>query len=135
MKKFIAAVLAIVIGICIINAETDFFLHFGRYIPSAYENFPKAVDTIENLSMMLSDVTDLIPSPAEFIAMIKNEELPIDPSDIAVNAYIADSPMLSFYPDENVGMLITEGDTLNIFGITHSQNKKHMIANISDMSG
>lgn len=135
MKKFIAAVLAIAIGICVINAETDFFLHFGKYIPSAEENFPKAVDTIENFSMMLSDVTDLIPSPAEFIAMIKNEELPIDPSDIASNAYIADSPMLSFYPDENVGMLITDGNTLNIFGITPSQNKKHLIANISDMSG
>lgn len=135
MKKFIAAVLAIAIGICIINAETDFFLHLGKYIPSAEENFPKAVDTIENLSMALSDVTDLIPSPAEFIAMIKNEELPIDPSDIASNAYIADSPMLSFYPDENVGMLITDGNTLNIFGITPSQSKKHLIANISDMSG
>lgn len=135
MKKFIAFILALTIGICIINAETDFFLHFGDYVPQAEEKFPKAVETVSSLSMKLSDITDLIPSPAEIIAMIKNEELPIDPSDIAVNAYISGSPMLSFYPDENIGLLITDGDKLNVFGITSSINKKNLIVHITDSSG
>lgn len=135
MKKFIAFILILAIGICIVNAETDFFLHFGNYVPQAEENFPEAVDKMSELSMKLSDITDLIPSPSEIIAMIKNEELPIDPSDIAVNAYISDSPMLSFYPDENVCIMITEDGYLNIFGITYSQNKKNLIVHISDLSG
>lgn len=135
MKKFIAFMLALVICVCVINAETDFFLHFGDYVPQAEERFPQAVDTISDLSMRLSDITDLIPSPAELVAMIKNEELPIDPSDIAVNAYISGSPMLSFYPEENIGILITEGDTLHVFGITSSADKKNLIVNISDTDG
>lgn len=135
MKKFVAFILVLAISICVINAETDFFLHFGDYVPQAEEKYPEAVETISKLSMKLSDITDLIPSPAQLIAMIKNEELPIDPSDIAVNAYISGSPMLSFYPDENIGMLITEGDCLNVFGITSSINKKNLIVHISDMSG
>ena len=36
----------------------------------------------------LSRVTDYIPTPSELMAMIKQEDLPIDPSDVAVNAYI-----------------------------------------------
>ncbi len=135
MKKFIAITLAFVIGICIINAQTDFFLHFGDYVPRAEEKFPEAVETVSELSMKLSDITDLIPSPAEIVAMIKREELPIDPSDIAVNAYISGSPMLSFYPDENIGMLITDGNVLNVFGITSSLNKKNLIVHITDTSG
>lgn len=135
MKKFVAFLLAFILSVCIINAETDFFLHFGNYVPQAEEKFPEAVETVSKLSMALSDITDLIPSPAEFIAMIKNEELPIDPSDIATNAYISGSPMLSFYPDENIGILITDETTLNVFGITSSINKKHLIVHISDESG
>ncbi len=135
MKKFIAITLAFIIGICIINAQTDLFLHFGDYVPQAEEKFPEAVETVSELSMKLSDLTDLIPSPAELVAMIKHEELPIDPSDIAVNAYISGSPMLSFYPDENIGMLITDGTVLNVFGITSSLNKKNLIVQITDPSG
>lgn len=135
MKKFIAITLAFIIGICIINAQTDFFLHFGDYVPQAEGKFPEAVEKISELSMKLSDLTDLIPSPTEIVAMMKHEELPIDPSDIAVNAYISGSPMLSFYPDENIGILITDGTELNVFGITSSLNKKHLIVHITDQSG
>ncbi|MCC8169207.1 MAG: transglutaminase-like domain-containing protein [Oscillospiraceae bacterium] len=135
MKKFIAFILILTIGICVVNSETDFFLHFGDYVPQAAENFPEAVDTISELSMKLSDITDMLPSPAEIVAMIKNEEMPIDPSDIAVNAYISDSPMLSFYPDENISIMVTEDGNLAVFGITPSVNKKNLIVQISDVSG
>jgi hypothetical protein len=135
MKKFIAFILVLAIGICVVNAETDFFLHFGTYLPQVEEKYPETVDKISELSMKLSDLTDLIPSPSEIVAMIKHEEMPIDPSDIAVNAYISDSPMLSFYPDENISIMINEDGDLNIFGITSSQNKKNLIVHISDSSG
>lgn len=135
MKKFIAFILILAISICVINAETDFFLHFGDYVPLAEEKYPQAVDKISDLSMKLSDITDLIPSPAEIIALIKNEEMPIDPSDIATNAYITDSPMLSFYPDENISVMLTPDGAVNIFGITYSANKRNLIVRISDLAG
>ncbi|MGN0148751.1 MAG: transglutaminase domain-containing protein [Clostridia bacterium] len=135
MKKFIAFILILTISICVINAETDFFLHFGDYVPLAEEKCPQAVDKISDLSMKLSDITDLIPSPAEIIALIKNEEMPIDPSDIATNAYITDSPMLSFYPDENISVMLTPDGAVNIFGITYSANKRNLIVRISDLAG
>lgn len=135
MKKFIAFILILAISICVINAETDFFLHFGDYVPLAEEKYPQAVDKISDLSMNLSDITDLIPSPAEIIALIKNEEMPIDPSDIATNAYITDSPMLSFYPDENISVMLTPDGAVNIFGITYSANKRNLIVRISDLAG
>lgn len=135
MKKFIAFILIFTIGICVVNAETDFFLHFDSYTPQFSEKFPDAAESISKLSMKLSDITDLIPSPSEIAAFIKNEELPIDPSDIAVNAYISESPMLSFYPEENIGLLITEGNILNVFGVTPSINKRNLIVHISNSSG
>lgn len=135
MKKFIAFILIFTIGICVVNAETDFFLHFDSYAPQLSEKFPNAAKSVSKLSMQLSDITGLIPSPSEIAAIIKNEELPIDPSDIAVNAYISESPMLSFYPEENIGLLITEGNILNVFGVTPSVNKKNLIVHISDSSG
>lgn len=135
MKKFIAFILIFTIGICVINAETDFFLHFDSYAPQFSEKFPESAENISKLSIKLSDITGLIPSPSEIAAIIKNEELPIDPSDIAVNAYISESPMLSFYPEENIGLLITEGNILNVFGVTPSINKRNLIVHISDSSG
>lgn len=131
IRRFTAFLLALAIGLCIINDQTDFFLHFGDYVPSLREKSPKAVETVSQISMRVSDITDLIPSPSEIIAMIKHEELPIDPSDVAVNAYIEDSPMLSFYPDENISMMFSDERALDVFGITNSSNKRNLIVRIT----
>ncbi|MGN0107770.1 MAG: transglutaminase domain-containing protein [Hominilimicola sp.] len=133
-KKFIAVLLILVIGICIINAQTDFFLNFGSYAPAIEEKFPQVSEAISAGSERLSLLTDYIPSPSEIIAMIKHEEPPIDPSDVATNAYIENSPMLTFYPNENIGMIV-DYDTVNIFGTVASKNKAHLIADFSDENG
>lgn len=135
MKKFIAFIIVLAIGVCIVNSETDFFLHIERYIPQLEENNPEVCDVISELSMDLSDLTDLIPSPAELVAMIKHEEMPIDPSDIAVNAYIEHSPMLSFYTDENISVMVNDEGYFSIFGITKSENKKHLLVRVTDPNG
>ncbi len=134
LKKLIAVLLILAIGICIINSETDLFLNFGSYAPKISELYPEAVDKITDTSKKLSAITDRIPSLAEISAFIKNEEMPIDPSDVATNAYTKDSPMLSFFPDENIAV-ITEFDTVQLFGTVDSQNKAHLIAAFTDENG
>ena len=130
-KRFIAVLLILAIGICIVNAQTDFFLNFGSYAPSIQEKYPQVTERITAASEQLSLLTDYIPSPAEIIAMIKHEELPIDPSDVATNAYIENSPMLTFYPEENIGMIV-DYNTVDIFGIVSSKSKAHLVAEFTD---
>lgn len=134
LKKSVAIILILAIGIYIINSQTDFFLNFGSYVPIIEEKYPNISSSVSSLSEELSRVTDKIPSIQEIIAIIKDEELPIDPSDVATNAYTKDSPMLSFMPDENIG-IIANFDTVQIFGSTDTANKSHLIAAFTDESG
>lgn len=117
-----------------INSQTDFFLNFGSYVPYLKENCPEVTESVSALSERLSRVTDYIPTPSELMAMIKQEDLPIDPSDVAVNAYIQNSPMLSFYPNENISM-IADYDRIQIFGIVGSRSKSNLIAAFIDENG
>ena len=134
LRNFIIFLLILAIGICIINDQTDFFLNFGSYFPIVEEKYPKVSGLISDGSERLAELTDYIPSPSEIIAMIKHEEPPIDPSDVATNAYIENSPMLTFYPQENIGMVV-DYDTVNIFGVVASKSKSHLIAEFSDENG
>ena len=134
IKRFIAFVLILTIAVCFINAKTDFFLNFNTYVPIAEEKFPGISEQVAYYSERLAMVTDYIPTPSEIIAMIKHEEPPIDPADVATNAYIENSPMLSFYPKENIGIAV-DFNTVQIFGIVSSRSKAHLIADFTDESG
>ena len=132
MKKTFVITLLTVVILLLINVETDWFSNFGDYVPELERKNPAFTEAIENASDYVSELTDLIPSPSEIIAMIKNEELPIDPSDVAANAYIENSPMLSFYPDENISAKVREGEYLRLFGVSDDPNKRHFIVRFSD---
>lgn len=134
LRRIILILLILVIGICIINSETDFFLNFGNYFPAMQEKFPGFTTGISDMSVKISEWTDYIPSPSEIIAMIKHEDPPIDPSDVAVNAYISDSPMLSFYPNENIGIMV-DYDKLKVFGVVKSKNKSNLIVEFAAKDG
>lgn len=134
IKKLFAILLILAIGIAVINTKTDFFLNFGDYAPVIEEKYPEFAETVSFLSERLSRLTDYVPSLSEIVAKIKQEELPIDPSDVAVNAYIQDSPMLSFYPKENISVM-TDYDTVQIFGIVPSRSKSHLIAEFTEENG
>ena len=130
MKKvfiFILALLFIVLCLCAVNYETDFFRNIGEYIPALEEHFPELTERISKLSNDFSGLIHQIPTPGEMRAIIKNEELPIDPSDVATNAYIKNSPMLTFYPEENISIRTTDNGTLEIFGIVSSPDKSNII--------
>ncbi len=118
---FLFLVLLLILTV-IVNSETDVFINIGKYIPSLEENSPALVRTVSQVSERVSEFTDMIPSPAEIIAYIKNEELPIDPSDVAVNAYITDSPMLSFFPDDNICAVMDSDKKLRLFGLITSKD-------------
>lgn len=133
-KKFIAVLLVAAIAVCVINAETDVFLNLSSYAPSFAEKFPQISSAISDASENLSRLTDYIPSLSEIVAMIKDEELPIDPADVATNAYIENSPLLTFYPNENIGMIV-DYDTIQIFGTTASKSKAHLIVEFTDENG
>ncbi len=130
MKKFfgfILALLCIALGICAVNYETDFFRNIGEYIPALEEKHPELTDGISRLSSDLSGLIHQIPTPAELKAIISGGELPIDPSDVAVNAYIKNSPMLAFCPVENISMRVTDSRTLEIFGVVSSGDRAWLV--------
>ena len=131
VKRILIVLIILFVGICIINAKTDFFLNIGTYVPELRTNFPQAASTVTFLSERLSQLTDIIPSFEEISAVIKREDPPIDPSDVAKNAYIANSPMLSFYPIENIS-LIVDNNTVQVFGISNSKDKAHLVVNFID---
>lgn len=126
-KRFILFVLCFVVAIGTINAKTDFFLNIAKYFPSLSQ-YPLATQMSEDFSIALSGITDRIPSLSQITAYLKGEEMPIDPEDVATNAYITDSPMLSFYPGENISFRLSDNSTsVEVFGITNSPNKKHLV--------
>lgn len=114
-----------------VNAQTDFFLSIGKYFPAFEEKAPDITAKISYISECVADATSHIPSPSEIIALIKNEELPIDPSDVAVNAYITDSPMLTFFPKENISIIV-ENNKMRLFGNISSDYRQHLVINICD---
>ncbi len=130
MKKFLGVLLALLcvaLGLCAVNYETDFFSDIGKYIPVLEEKNPKLTERISKLSSDLSGLINQIPSPGEIMASFSGEEVHIDPSDAASNAYIKNSPMLTFYPDENISMRMTQNNTLEIFGLAGSPDKKWLV--------
>ena len=132
MKKLICSLLAAVVLLLVINEYTSFFSDFGSYAPALEKNFPDAVEAVEQASDYASDFTDFLPTPAELIAIIKNEPMPIDPEDVAVNAYIEDSPMLTFYPKENISAKIKDGEYIRLFGVSHDDERQHFVVRFSD---
>ena len=124
--KFILVLAILCLGLTAINNETDFFENIGNYIPALEEKYPEATERISNISRDVAALWYQIPSFSELKAMIKGEELPLDPSDVATNAYVKDSPLLSFCPQDNISININ-GNTLEVFGVVDSYNKSNLI--------
>lgn len=131
MKKLIIGILASVIALVFINAKTDLFSNLGKNAPFLQENFPELTETIEDAADHVKNFTDRIPTFRELVAIIKDEPLPIDPADVAVNAYIKNSPMLTFYPTENVSAKMTADNRLRLFGISPSNERSNFIITFS----
>lgn len=137
MKKFMGFILVLIcifVGLLAVNNETDFFVNIGTYIPALEEKYPDVADKISDISNDIMALTHQIPSISEIKAIILKEEMPIDPTDIAVNAYIKDSPMLSFYPAENIAMTVS-GNELEIFGMVNSYERSNLVVHLTAPDG
>lgn len=132
IKRFIYFIVILFICAIFVNAKTDFFYNISTYIP-VLSKYPLTTKVISDLSKSIADITSMIPTPSEIMATLRNEELPIDPEDVASNAYISDSPMLTFYPHENISVMLDEdNDYINIFGMVANSSKRHLIITFSD---
>ena len=135
MKKLIIGMLLAIVLLLGVNAYTDFFENFGDYAPVIRENYPEISEAVEEASYYVSNFTNMIPTPSQIIALIKNEPLPIDPADVAYNAYIVDSPMLTFYPDENISVKMIDGEYVRLFGVSGKESKSHFVVRFTDKDG
>lgn len=137
MKRFfgvIFIILCLVLGLTAINNETDFFENIGLYIPYIGENYPETAEKLSDISNDISAITHQIPSFSELKAMITGKELPIDPTDVAINAYIKDSPMLNFNPTENISIEVYD-NKIEVFGIVSSYNRSNLVVCINSEDG
>ncbi len=135
IKRTLVVLVIVLAAAVVINDQTDFFLNIGKYVPSVEEKNPEFAQSISELSKAVSSWTDKLPGISEIKSWIFNEEMPVDPSDIAVTTHIENSPMLSFYPEENIGIQMKDDQTVTVFGIVKSASKAHLIVTISDGSG
>jgi len=115
------------VGITFVNNETDLLSEFSRYMPE----FGWA-ENVENFSKKLSEYTGDWPTFEQMYASV--EKSIRGSEDIAVNEYIKDSPMLSFYTDETIGVK-TEVDSVTLYGKVSDEEKVNFIAIFSDSEG
>lgn len=134
IKRLVIAALLIFLSLLIINKETDWLSAFPERAPAISARFPGTSQRITELSEQLSVLTDPLPSFEQLIAILKNEEIPIDPEDVAHNAYISDSPMLMFYPDENAAVTLEDG-RLSVFGVMKDKSRSHLILQLNTPEG
>lgn len=131
IKRLIIGVLILIVAVVITSVETDFFANIEEYIPGVEEKAPFIKDAAE----WIEEITEPIPSISQIIATLQNKSLPVDPEDFVAGSYNSLSPMLNFYSDETVGVLINGADELSVFGISKETKKSNILIIITDASG
>ena len=133
--KFIRRIVYLLIIIFILltatSVETDFFSNIDKYIPEICEKFPVVLDVASEIEEMTED----IPSISQIIALLKDEPLPVNPEDLAVGKYNKKSPMLNFYPNENMGVIIKNSNVLSVFGVLKDERKSNVLVQLTDSAG
>lgn len=115
---FITAILLVVA--VIVNARTFFFKDIGTYIPFIEEKSPYTAQYLSELSDAVNADLKSIPFIGEYLVVAYEVDLPIDPSDVAGNAYQASDTMLTFNDKQNISVDVN-GGFLEIYGITNSE--------------
>ena len=126
---FFALVLAIVL--VVLNSRTRFFKDIGKNIPFLDNFAPGLSDSVSYYSDKVNEYVALIPSPQELWASITKTELPIDPEDVAANAYLRSDTMLNFYNGENISVAPGR-NTLDVYGVTHRSDERYLVYRIVD---
>ncbi len=134
IKRILIGLVLIFISCIVINSKTRFFKDIGENIPYLNKNYPHIAQTISDLSDKANELISHIPTPGEFIAKIRNTELPIDPDDVAENVYYASDTMLNFYSRRNISVSIADGKA-DIYGVSDNENDKYLVYRFLDKDG
>lgn len=131
LKRFLIIILLLSIAFIVTNSYTRFFKDVDKYLPFLGNTITQKIsDFAESVDKTVSH----IPTPREFIARIRNVELPIDPEDAAENAYYSSDVMLNFCTHRNISVSVTD-DMLDIFGITDNKNEMYLVYQFLDKNG
>lgn len=131
IKRFIILIVILSIAFIAINSRTRFFKDIYKHLPFLGTAISENIsDFAETVDITLSH----IPTPYEMYARLRNIELPIDPEDVAENAYYSNDIMLNFYGHRNVCADITD-NMLDIFGVTKNPNDLYLVYNFLDSNG
>ena len=118
----------------VINSKTRFFKDIDKNIPFLGTKYPKITEFISDLSDKVNELVSYIPTPAEFIAKVRNTELPINPDDIAGNIYYSSNSMLNFYNKCNISVALS-GNDADIYGVSDNPNDKYIVYRFLDENG
>lgn len=139
MKKFFKFIFKLIIVLLltlffavVLNNETDLLSDFGKYSPQVEEKYPQFCDKLKFFSDYLHEKTGNWPTIERIAAIVESKR--IRPEDIAVNSYIKDSPLISFYDKESVGFTV-DNNTVTVFGNSDRDEKTNFIAVFSDENG
>ena len=134
IKRFILTLLLIFTAYAVVNYNTSYFTDISHNLPYLAEINPDLAESIMTASKNLNDAISEIPSLKELIAKIQGKEVPIDPDDVAENIYFTSDTMLNFY-DERTFSVSVNGDKLEIYGKSNSENDNYLVFHFLDENG
>ena len=134
IKRLFIGLLLVLIAAVFINHHTRFFKDIDENVPYLKNNFPKFTENISKISDDVNELVSHIPTPREFIAMLKGTEIPVSPDDVAHNTYYMSESLLSFYPLRKISAK-TDGVYLTLSGVSQSENDKYLVYRFLDKDG
>lgn len=120
LSAFILIIALLLIAAIIVNARTLFLKNIGTYIPFIEEKMPQVSRYLGELSDEINSELMSIPFIGEYIVAPNRVDLPIDPADVASNAYYSSDTMLTFNSKQNISVSVS-GNSLEVYGITNSE--------------
>ena len=134
IRRLVIFILVVAAAAVTVNYKTRFFKDIDVYIPYIGEYSPETVALIGDWSDTVNEYISRIPSPAELVAMIRHTELPIDPDDVATNAYYSSDTMLNFYNAQNISVSVS-GNELDVYGVTDNYAERYLVYRFLDRDG
>ncbi len=126
IKLFVLLSITLIL-LTFLNNETDILSDFERYVPDFKYSY-----IVEDFSNKLSSATGGWPTFEQMYADVTKHLRGAE--DIAVNEYIKDSPLVSFYPNETIGIR-AEADSVTVYGKTNDEKKVNFVAIFNDDKG
>jgi len=120
-----------IIFICLVfvNNETDMLSNPERYLPKLADSRPEIIIQIKELSEKLTEHTGDFPTIEKISANIRRYTM--GKHDFVTNEYIKNSPLVSFYPKETIGLKLND-EYVTVYGNTNDKEKVNFIALFTD---